>query len=216
MNMTLVVNEIFYSIQGESTYAGLPCIFVRLTGCNLRCTYCDTRYAFDQGRTMTLVQIEHQISQHRCSLVEITGGEPLLQEQTPELVRRLLNRGYRVLLETNGSQDISRVDSRCRRIMDLKCPSSSEVEQNILENLHHLTPVDEIKFVLGDRHDYEWTREIIQQVRSLKLKNTILLSTVTEKLDHATLARWILEDSLEVRLQVQLHKIIWAPDTRGV
>ncbi|WP_456388683.1 radical SAM protein [Desulfolithobacter sp.] len=214
--MTLVVNEIFYSIQGESTYAGLPCIFVRLTGCNLRCTYCDTRYAFDQGRTMTLVQIEHQISQHRCSLVEITGGEPLLQEQTPELVRRLLNRGYRVLLETNGSQDISRVDSRCRRIMDLKCPSSSEVEQNILENLHHLTPVDEIKFVLGDRHDYEWTREIIQQVRSLKLKNTILLSTVTEKLDHATLARWILEDSLEVRLQVQLHKIIWAPDTRGV
>ena len=214
--MTLVVNEIFYCIQGESTYAGLPCIFVRLTGCNLRCTYCDTRYAFDQGRTMTLVQIEHQISQHRCSLVEITGGEPLLQEQTPELVRRLLNRGYRVLLETNGSQDISRVDSRCRRIMDLKCPSSSEVEQNILENLHHLTPVDEIKFVLGDRHDYEWTREIIQQVRSLKLKNTILLSTVTEKLDHATLARWILEDSLEVRLQVQLHKIIWAPDTRGV
>ncbi len=214
--MALVVNEIFYSIQGESSYAGLPCIFVRLTGCNLRCTYCDTRYAFDQGRPMTLEQIEHQLRLHRCSLVEITGGEPLLQKETPELVRRLLDCGYRVLLETNGSLDISQVDSRCIRIMDVKCPSSGEVEQNDLENLHRLTPADEIKFVLGDRHDYEWAREIIRRVGPALRGTTILLSAIANELDRATLARWILEDSLEVRLQVQLHKIIWDPNARGV
>ncbi|WP_457574183.1 radical SAM protein [Desulfolithobacter sp.] len=215
--MALVVNEIFYSIQGESTYAGLPCIFVRLTGCNLRCAYCDTRYAFSQGRPMTLEEIEDLLRLHRCSLVEITGGEPLLQDETPELVRRLLERGYRVLLETNGSLDISRVDSRCIRIMDLKCPSSGEVEQNDLENLHRLTPGDEVKFVLGDRDDYEWARDMVRRVRPVAPPGTtILFSAIADQLDHATLARWIIEDNLGVRLQVQLHKIIWAPDTRGV
>jgi 7-carboxy-7-deazaguanine synthase len=152
----LRVNEIFFSIQGESSYAGLPCVFVRLSGCNLRCTYCDTRYAYEQGDHMDVSEIIDRVSGYDCRLVEITGGEPLLQEETPALISGLLDRGFTVLLETNGSMDISGVDGRCIRILDVKCPSSGEAEKNDFGNLPLLTHEDEIKFVVGDRADYEY------------------------------------------------------------
>lgn len=215
--MSLKINEIFYSIQGESSFAGKPCIFIRLTGCNLRCSYCDTQYAYNEGNMMTLDEIINHVKGYNCSLVEITGGEPLLQKETPLLVNRLLDSEYEVLLETNGTMDISIIDDRCVRIMDIKCPSSAEAEQNDLKNLKRLTDRDELKFVIGDLHDYEFAKEILAGMAmesSLNIK--VHFSPSFGILDPQKLAEWILNDNLNVKLQLQLHKYIWNPERRGV
>jgi len=215
--VSLKVNEIFYSIQGESSFIGLPCVLVRLTGCNLRCSYCDTRYAYGEGTLWELSDLLDRIASHRCRLVEITGGEPLLQAETPALIRILLEGGYEVLLETNGSLPIRGIDRRCVRIVDIKCPSSGECHRNDFSILDDLTERDEIKFVLGERGDYEFARDILlSRNLAAKTRNPPLLSPVTERLDPKRLARWILEDHLSVRLQLQLHKILWGKDARGV
>jgi 7-carboxy-7-deazaguanine synthase len=215
--LPLKVNEIFFSIQGESSYAGRPCAFIRLTGCNLRCIYCDTQYAYEEGTLLEIPEIVRQVSLFNCRLVEITGGEPLLQEQTPELIRMLLDQDFTVLLETNGSQDIGVVDERCIRILDIKCPSSGESEKNRLENLDALTPNDELKFVIGSRQDYDYAKFILSTFLPERshLKPP-LLSPVFGQVDTQALAQWILQDRLDVRLQLQLHKLIWDPERRGV
>lgn len=215
--MPLQVNEIFFSIQGESSHAGRPCAFIRLTGCNLRCSYCDTTYAYDEGSWLEIPEIERQISSFDCRLVEITGGEPLLQAETPELIRTLLDRNYTVLLETNGSREIGVVDERCIRIVDVKCPSSGESEKNRLENLDIITPNDEVKFVIGNREDFEYAKSIISTHLSRRhgLKPP-LISPVFGRMNPESLAQWILEDHLDVRLQIQLHKVIWGAEKRGV
>lgn len=214
--MTLLVNEIFYSIQGESILSGRPCIFVRLTGCNLRCSYCDTRYAYEQGIDMEITEIMNRIAAYSCRLVEITGGEPLLQNQTPILIHGLLENGYEVMLETNGSLDIGRVDGRCIKIVDIKCPTSGESDKNDLENLKRLGPKDQVKFVIGNRSDYEYTKEIMDSISPDFPEEQILFSPVSEKIPPSRLAEWILEDHLNVRLHLQLHKIIWPDKKRGV
>lgn len=211
------MNEIFHSIQGESSFAGLPCTFVRLAGCNLRCSYCDTRYAYDEGSELDIPHILRQVRSLGCGLVEVTGGEPLIQRDTPDLIHSLLSEDYTVLLETNGSLDISTVESKCIRIVDIKCPSSGMAERNDLFNLARLSRHDELKFVIGNRMDYEFAAEIVHSVQSISTApNTINFSCVFGKLSLRTLAGWILEDRLRVRLNVQLHKIIWDPETRGV
>jgi 7-carboxy-7-deazaguanine synthase len=216
LNVTkLVVNEIFHSIQGESAYMGLPCVFVRLTYCNLRCRYCDTEYAFYDGKEMTIAETIEAVRSHQCRLVEITGGEPLLQDGVYELVTRLCDDGYEVLLETGGSLDISRVDPRASRIVDLKCPSSNMEHRNYWKNIDYLTPKDEVKFVVGTREDYDWAKEIIGKY-SLYEKCPLLMSVVFADLEPAQLAEWILQDRLSVRFQLQMHKYIWTPETRGV
>jgi 7-carboxy-7-deazaguanine synthase len=214
----LVVNEIFQSVQGESSFAGWPCLFVRLTGCNLRCTYCDTRHAYDEGREMSVEDIIHQLRPFSCPLVEITGGEPLIQSETPVLIQNLLEQGWQVLVETNGSIDIACIDPRCVRIVDFKCPSSFESSANDYKNIERLTPRDEIKFVIGDREDYEFARALVARVKSLvsAAKIPIHFSPVAERLPPRILVQWILEDHLRVRLNLQLHKFIWGPDERGV
>ncbi len=212
----LRVNEIFHSIQGESSHAGWPCVFVRLTGCNLRCTYCDTFYAHDEGQEMTLEEILSRVRQYPCSLVEVTGGEPLIQQDTPLLIERLLKSGYKVLLETNGSQDISRVPSSCISIVDFKCPSSGQCEANDLENIRRLQAHDEVKFVIGDRGDYEYARQLSARIEEMGKQVTILFSVVFDQLNWNQIAQWVLEDGLRVRLNVQLHKVIWDPHLRGV
>ena len=209
------VNEIFHSIQGESSYAGWPCVFVRLTGCNLRCRWCDTRYAYDEGEAYTVVEVMDRIRGYGCPLVEITGGEPLLQEDVYPLMDRLLEAGYNVLLETNGSLDASRVPRGVNRIIDIKCPASGMSDRIHWENLDHLRSTDEIKFVLCDRGDYEWAREVIKQY-DLTHRATVLLSVVSNELSHQDAVKWMLEDRLKVRFQLQLHKAIWGPDRRGV
>jgi 7-carboxy-7-deazaguanine synthase len=216
--VTLKVSEIFHSIQGESSYAGLPCVFIRLTGCNLRCTYCDTRYAYDRGRDLAVEQIVRTAADYDCPLIEITGGEPLLQEQTPELARRLLAAGFKVLVETNGSRDISRLDTACTRIVDIKCPSSGEHRQNDMRNLERLSAGDEVKFVIGDRRDFCFARELVEKYLKPPAfdPGRILFSTVFGKLRPADLAAWMLEAGIGARLQLQLHKYIWNPDQRGV
>jgi len=213
--MDLFVNEIFHSIQGESTYSGRPCVFVRLSGCNLRCTYCDTRYAYDEGRKVKIEEIEKQVAEYQCALVEITGGEPLLQRGTPILVHRLLEQGYEVLLETNGSQDISSIDKRCIKIMDIKCPSSNESEKNDLKNLKRLDPADQVKFVIGSREDYDYARAIMNLKDDHFPANHFLLSPVFGQLSPQELAEWILCDQIDARLHLQLHKIIWPEVDRG-
>lgn len=215
--MALRVNEIFHSIQGESGYAGWPCVFVRLTGCNLRCSYCDTRYAYDEGDLVTLREIIGRVRRFDCPLVEITGGEPLLQAETPGLIAELLDLGHTVLLETNGSMDISAVDRRCVKIVDFKCPSSGESDANDMGNLGRLGPPDEIKCVIGTREDYEFAREIERLIAERAgTCATVCFSPVFGKLEPKELAEWILADRLRVRLGMQLHKIIWEPDRRGV
>lgn len=214
--MALIVNEIFYSIQGESIHSGRPCIFVRLAGCNLRCSYCDTSYAYEEGVKLEISEILKQISAYQCRLVEITGGEPLLQPDTPLLIQRLLEDGYEVLMETNGSFDISRVDRRCMIILDIKCPSSGENDKNDLKNLNRLSLNDQVKFVIGSRADYKYAREIITSIPAEFPLDRVLLSPVSGKMPPALLARWILKDKLAVRLHLQLHKIIWPETSRGV
>lgn len=212
---TLVINEIFHSIQGESSYAGLPCVFVRLTACNLRCTWCDTTYSFHEGAPMKLSEIIVKVIEFNCPLVEITGGEPLLQPNVFPLMARLCDLGKLVLLETSGSVDVSRVDPRVVKIMDLKCPGSGEVGRNLYDNLRFLDKKDELKFVIADRNDYDWAKRTIAE-HGLSSGAAVLFSPVWEKLPLKTLAEWILADRLPVRLQTQLHKYIWNADTRGV
>jgi 7-carboxy-7-deazaguanine synthase len=247
MSDTLVINEIYLSLQGESTFAGLPCIFIRLTACNLRCSYCDTAYAFTAGRPMPLMEVLTKVCElaapyknsslvtRRSSLplVELTGGEPLLQKDCLPLMKSLCDNGFTVLLETSGAHDISPVDPRVHRILDLKCPSSGEVERNHWENLRHLKAADEIKFVIGTQQDYEWTK---QQISDHRLESIcpLLISWVhpllPEQQDKSLkkvpagqtpisrreLAEKIIADALPARFQAQLHKIIWPPEQRGV
>ncbi len=252
MSDALVVNEVYLSLQGESTFAGLPCIFIRLTACNLRCSYCDTAYAFTEGQKMTLPEILREVDRlatpYRAQpsvpqaarttitglpLVELTGGEPLLQGNALPLMTALCDAGYTVLLETSGAHDISVVDSRVRRIMDLKCPSSGEVERNRWENLRHLKATDELKFVLGTREDYAWARKVILE-HHLQLSCPLLFSWIhplapeqqhpalkkvapgQTPISRQELVECIVADALPVRFQVQLHKIIWPPEQRGV
>ena len=212
---TLIVNEIFHSIQGESSRVGLPCVFVRLTGCPLRCNWCDTEYAFTEGRPMTRAQILDRVATFECDLVEVTGGEPLAQPQTPQLLTDLCDAGYNVLLETAGSHDIARLDPRVIRIVDLKCPGSGEEHNNLWSNIDQLRPNDEIKFVIADRADYEWTRSIIRRY-DLPARCGVLVSPVFDRLTPVDLVDWVLTDRLRVRVQVQLHKIVWASETRAV
>lgn len=214
-SVSLVVNEIFYSIQGESSHTGRPCVFVRLTGCNLRCTWCDTAYAFHQGQAMPLDEVLDRVRAYDCPLVEVTGGEPLLQPAVFPLMERLLAEGYEVLLETGGSLSIAQVPEGVKRIVDIKCPGSGEADRNHWDNLEYLGQGDELKFVLADRDDYLWAREQITG-RGLDRLATLLFSAVHETLDPAEMARWILEDGLAVRAQIQLHKVLWPAATRGV
>ena len=216
---TLTINEIFYSIQGESTFAGQPCIFVRLTGCDLRCTYCDTEYAFYEGKRRSIEDILAEVATHPCRLVEVTGGEPLLQKRVHTLMSRLCDAGYTVLLETSGAHDIAPIDSRVHRIMDLKCPTSGECARNRLENLPHLGPRDEVKFVIGSEEDYLWARaQVLAGIPGWADRvETILFSPVFGKITPLDLATRLLADALpKVRMQLQMHKLIWEPNRRGV
>lgn len=217
----LRVTEIFHSIQGESTWAGLPCTFIRLTGCPLRCTWCDTEYAFFGGEKMTLDAIVERVEEIGTKLVEITGGEPLIHRGAFDLARMLLDKGCTVLVETSGAIDVSPLDPRVHKIMDLKCPGSGEVARNLWSNLDHLTARDEVKFVIKDREDYEWARDQIrangldERVRNGSLR-ALLFSPVWDTLDFRQLAEWVLEDGLPVRYQIQLHKVIWGANVPGV
>ena len=211
----LKVNEIFYSIQGEGNAAGLPCVFVRLTYCNLRCTYCDTEYAFYDGEEKTLDEIIDEVKKYKCKLVEITGGEPLVQEESLELMRRLCDAGFNVMLETGGSLSIKNVDTRVKMIMDFKCPSSGMEKKNFYENVNYLKKADEVKFVIGNREDYDWAKEIISGYNLIS-KCEILFSAVFGVVEPVKLVEWILEDKLDVRFQLQMHKYIWHPETKGV
>lgn len=209
------ITEIYKSIQGESTFAGRPCVFVRTTGCNLRCTWCDTAYAFSGGQDVPLDEVMNRIRSFDCRLVEITGGEPLLQKETGLLIRTLLDDGYQVLVETSGSLDIRPVDSRATLIMDVKCPGSGMSESVRWDNLAALKASDQVKFVIKDRGDYLWSREMLDHY-GLPGRCSVLFSPVHGDLDPRQLAEWILEDKLDVQLQLQLHKYIWHPEARGV
>jgi 7-carboxy-7-deazaguanine synthase len=223
----LRVTEIFHSIQGESTWAGLPCTFVRLTGCPLRCSWCDTEYAFHGGEKLSLDEIMARVAASGGGataagrLVEITGGEPLIHPGAFVLITRLLDAGYTVLVETSGSIDVAPLDPRAHKIMDLKCPGSGEVSRNLWSNLEHLTARDEIKFVVSDRADYEWLRAVIQEhdlggrVQRGELR-ALLISPVWDAVDFRDLAEWVLQDQLPVRFQIQLHKLIWGAHVHGV
>ena len=211
----LKINEIFYSIQGESSLAGLPCIFIRLTYCNLRCSYCDTEYAFYEGTDYTIEEILAEIKKYECKLVEITGGEPLVQKEVLPLMKKLCDSGYYVIIETGGSLSIKEIDKRVKIIMDLKCPSSKMAEKNLYENIDVLKLNDEVKFVIGNRQDYDWSKNVISQYL-LTEKCSVLFSNVFEELKPVQLAEWILEDNLKVRFQIQMHKYIWDPKKRGV
>lgn len=213
---TLAVTEIYKSIQGESTWAGLPCIFVRLTGCHLRCVWCDTPHAFQGGVQTDLGDIVAQCRELGGSLVEITGGEPLLQKNCGALARRLHAEGYTVLCETSGTLPISTLPDETIKIMDLKCPGSGEHHRNDWSNIDRLSARDEVKFVLADRADYEWSRDVVREYGLPARTRAVLFSPVWDQLDPRHLAEWILEDGLEVRLQIPLHKVVWPADTKGV
>jgi 7-carboxy-7-deazaguanine synthase len=212
----LTVNEIFYSIQGESTYAGRPCVFVRLTACDLRCRWCDTPYAFFEGQKRSVDEVVAEVDRYGCPLVEITGGEPLLQEDVYPLMERLLATGKEVLLETGGHRPLDRVPPGVVRVIDIKCPGSGEAEATEWRNLEGLTPRDQIKFVIQDRIDYEYAREILTRYQLDRRCGAVLFSPVHGVLDPRTLAAWVLADRLPVRVQLQLHKYIWGAEARGV
>lgn len=217
----LRVTEIFHSVQGESTWAGLPCTFVRLTGCPLRCVWCDTAYAFQGGERLGLDEIVDQVRSIGTPLVEVTGGEPLAHPNAFLLVERLLDAGHTVLVETSGAFDVAPLDPRAHKIMDLKCPGSGESQRNMWSNLDHLGPADEVKFVIKDRADWDWTARTIRE-RGLDAKardgrlRALLVSPVWGDVDLEELAGWVLESGLPVRFQLQLHKLIWGPDRKGV
>jgi 7-carboxy-7-deazaguanine synthase len=213
---TLVIHEIYASIQGESTFAGLPCTFVRTTGCNLRCTWCDTPQAFYGGTRMPRADVRARALATGTPLVEVTGGEPLLQPGTVPLLAELADAGRTVLLETSGEADVSRVDPRVHKIMDLKAPGSGENHRNRWSNLSHIGPRDELKFVLASRTDYEWARDVVRERRLFERTPNLLLSTVFGALATRDVVRWVLEDALPVRVQLQMHKYIWPPDAQSV
>lgn len=212
----LTVNEIFYSIQGESSRVGQPCVFVRLTACDLRCSWCDTPYAFDEGRKMSVDDVVAAVRRYGCPLVEITGGEPLLQEGVYELMERLKGGGLTVMLETGGHRSIARVPGGVLKIVDVKCPGSGEADKNDWTNLDALSAGDEVKFVIKDRADYEFARDVIARYGLGERAGAVLMSPVHGVLEPRTLSEWILADHLPARLQLQLHKYIWPANTRGV
>jgi 7-carboxy-7-deazaguanine synthase len=211
----LRIIEVYASVQGESTWSGLPCIFVRLAGCNLRCTWCDSEFTFTGGEYQSIDSVVQQVHEMGIELVEVTGGEPLAQRQTSDLIQALMNCGHTVLVETSGSLDIRAVPEGAHVIMDLKPPDSGEVEANDMANLDRLRPGDEVKFVLASREDYEWSREVVTQHR-LTERVPVLFSTAFGLLDPAKVSAWLCEDKLGVRLQLQMHKYIWPPAARGV
>ena len=213
----LHVSEIYLSVQGESTWAGLPCTFVRLTGCPLRCVWCDTEHAFYGGQKIALEEIMARVREIGCPLVEVTGGEPLAQPNCLALLQALLDDGRTVLLETSGAYPIAPVPRAVHKIVDLKCPDSGEQKRNLYENLDHLAPHDELKFVLASRRDYEWARDIVRERELTGRVRAVLFSCVFGMLEPATLVQWMLADRLfEVRMQLQAHKFIWPPDMKGV
>jgi 7-carboxy-7-deazaguanine synthase len=212
----LTVNEIFYSIQGESTRAGRPCVFVRLTACDLRCSWCDTAYAFHEGHKMSVDDVVSEVERYECPLVEVTGGEPLLQEDVYELMDRLVAAGRTVMLETGGHRPIDRVPAAVLKIVDIKCPGSGEVNSTDWGNLARLGPEDEVKFVIKDRDDYRYALDVINRYSLAGRAAAILMSPVHGVLDPKSLSEWMLADHVPARLQLQLHKFIWAPETRGV
>jgi 7-carboxy-7-deazaguanine synthase len=204
----LRITEIFYSLQGEARTAGIPTVFIRLTGCPLRCGYCDTSYAFQGGKWMSFDEIESQVRKYDTRFVTVTGGEPLAQKPCPELLLRLVEAGYEVSLETSGALDINRVDSRVSRVVDIKTPDSGESDKNLLDNLDHLTPNDQVKFVICSRADYEWSVDFIRRHRLTNICD-VLFSPAYNQLGLQQLAEWVLQDQLSVRVQTQLHKLIW-------
>ena len=212
----LTLNEIFYSVQGESTYAGRPCVFVRLTACDLRCSWCDTPYAFHEGRKQALEDVLARVETYDCPLVEVTGGEPLLQEDVYPLMQALLDRGKTVLLETGGHRPTERVPNGVVTILDVKCPGSGEAGRMHWPNLERLRPHDEVKFVIRDRDDYEYARDVMARHDLAARAAAIHQSPVHGVMNPRTLSEWVLADALPVRVQLQLHKYIWEPDTRGV
>ena len=214
-NYKLKINEIFKSIQGESTHMGIPCTFIRLTYCNLRCSYCDTEYAFHDGKDMKISEIVDKVKSMNINLVEITGGEPMLQEHVIDLMNILLKNKYNVLLETSGAISLKDVPKRVKKIVDFKCPSSNMKDKNLWTILEELEPYDEIKFVIGDYTDYKWVKQKIKEFH-LDEKWTVLISPVFNKIELKDIADWILKDNLNVRLQLQMHKYIWDPETRAV
>lgn len=212
---TLRISEIFFSLQGESRTMGLPTVFIRLTGCPLRCQYCDTAYAFEGGSVLSLDDILNQVARHTTRYITVTGGEPLAQPNVIPLMRQLCDKGYTVSLETSGAQPVEAVDPRVSKVMDIKTPGSGEMSRNHLPNIDHLTRTDQIKFVLCDRQDYEWARYQMDHLNLPARVDEILFSPSASQLDPATLADWILQDALPVRMQLQLHKVIWGEDARG-
>ena len=213
--MKLKINEIYYSIQGESSYMGKPCIFIRLTYCNLRCSYCDSEYTFYDGKDMTIDEIINKIQNYPCKLVEVTGGEPLFQKECIDLLNKLVDLEYHVLLETSGAISLKDVPKDVKKIVDFKCPSSAMSDKNLWSIVDELNDKDEIKFVIGNLEDYEWTKSKIDKY-GLNKKWVVLFSPVFGKISLEKLADWILEDNLDVRLQLQMHKYIWDPDKRAV
>ena len=216
LSAMLTINEIFHSIQGESTHTGRPCVFVRLTGCDLRCVWCDTPYAFHEGRKLDVDEVVADVEQYRCDLVEITGGEPLLQKDVYPLMDRLLAAGATVLLETGGHVSVARVPGAVVQVMDVKCPGSGECDRNAWANLSRLTDRDQVKFVIADRVDYEFARDVVRRHTLETRCGAVLFSAVYDVLPPARLAEWVLADRLPVRLQIQLHKHLWGVETRGV
>ncbi len=209
------INEIFKGIQGETSYAGIPFLFIRTSGCNLRCRWCDTQYAYDEGDDYSVEEVLKILGKYDCRNVVITGGEPLLQEDTPLLVEYLVNNGYRVLVETNGSVDVSSLHPDAVKVLDIKCPGSGMTENMQWDNLRALSSIDEIKFIVADYNDYVWAKSVIRNY-NLSAVCTVLIAPVFNRLEPRQVAEWIINDNLDVRLQLQLHKYIWGPDVRGV
>ena len=213
--MALKINEIYYSVQGESTHTGRPCIFIRLTYCNLRCSYCDTEYAFYEGKDMEIAQIISEIQQWDCNLVEVTGGEPLFQEECIDLLHELINSNYEVMLETGGSLSISDVPKKVVKIVDFKCPSSGMVKKNLWSIVDDLQAHDEVKFVIGNREDFDWAKDRITEYSMDKIC-TLLFSPTFGEINPQQIVEWILAENLPVRMQLQMHKMIWSPEEKGV
>ena len=213
--MKLMINEIYHSIQGESSYSGRPCIFIRLTYCNLRCSYCDSEHTFYEGKELTIEEILEKIKEYPCNLVEVTGGEPLFQNNCIILLQKLVENKYEVLLETSGSLSIESVPKQVINIIDFKCPSSKMVKKNLWENINYLKKDDEIKFVIADKEDYVWAKNKISEYELTK-KSNILMSPAYNEIESKKIVDWILRDNLNVRFQIQLHKEIWDPDKKGV
>ena len=213
--MSLKINEIYYSVQGESTHSGCPCIFIRLTYCNLRCSYCDTEYAFYDGKDMEITDIMSEIKRWDCNLVEVTGGEPLFQDECIDLLNELVNSNYEVMLETGGSLSISDVPKKVVKIVDFKCPSSGMVKKNLWSIVDDLQAHDEVKFVIGNREDFDWAKDRITEY-SLDKICTLLFSPTFGEIDPQQIVEWILDENLPVRMQQQMHKMIWSPEEKGV